>query len=67
MQAKDLLVRQRSDKDERVVLITLTDKGIELRKQAHDIPRNLLCRSDLQTEQVIELRENLKAMLAALT
>lgn len=67
MEAKGLLTRQRSDKDERIVLVQLTKKGCDLRAQAKDIPRELLCRSEVDVKQITELRESLKSMLAALS
>lgn len=67
MEAKELLTRQRSAKDERIVLVSLTPKGCDLRELAKAIPSELLCRSQVEAKQVIELRENLKDMLDALT
>lgn len=66
MAAKELLTRQRSDQDERIVLIKLTAKGRALREQAKAIPLQLLCRSNAKPEQVVELREHLKILLASL-
>ncbi len=66
MEAKGLLTRQRSEKDERIVLVSLSAKGRELRAQASDVPNALLCRSEVDSKQVIELRDSLKAMLSAL-
>lgn len=67
MESKGLLTRQRSDKDERVVLVTLTEKGTQLRHKAQHIPLDLLCGAETSPEQVIELRDKLKDMLAALS
>lgn len=67
METKGLLTRQRSDKDERIVLVKLTEKGCDLRDRAKDIPKELLCRSEVGVEQVTELRESLKSMLAVLS
>lgn len=66
METKQLLTRQRSDKDERIVLIKLTQKGCDLREDAKTVPYDLLCRSEVNAEQVIGLRDSLKAMLASL-
>lgn len=41
LETMELVVRCRSTQDERVVLITLTDKGRELREQSKDIPYQL--------------------------
>lgn len=67
MESKELLTRQRSTQDERIVLVGLTQKGCDLREQAKGIPNALLCNSDVEVKHVIELRESLKAMLEMLT
>lgn len=41
LETMELVVRCRSTQDERVVLITLTDKGRELREQAKEIPAKM--------------------------
>lgn len=56
MEAKELLARTRQKEDERVVLITLTKKGRELKKKAADIPHKLLEDIDLSREELIFLR-----------
>ncbi len=67
MEAKELLTRTRSDKDERIVLVALTEQGRAIREQASEIPQALLCRSSVTEQQVVELRESLKTMLSLLT
>lgn len=67
IESKGLLVRQRSDMDERIVLIGLTEKGIQLRRKAQHIPLDLLCSAQANPTQVVELRDKLKEMLAALS
>ncbi len=66
MEAKKLLTRQRSEQDERIVMVSLTGKGIELREEAKNVPLTLLCQSKVDAQQVIELRESLKLMLSSL-
>lgn len=41
LEVKGLLVRVRSETDERVVLAKITEKGMQLRQQAFQIPDNL--------------------------
>ncbi|MDO4648419.1 MAG: MarR family transcriptional regulator [Eubacteriales bacterium] len=41
MEEHGLLTRTRSTKDERVVVVTLTDKGRELKQKALEIPGNI--------------------------
>lgn len=67
MEAKALLTRTRSEKDERIVLVALTEQGCQLRERAKHIPAELLCRSDASMEKVIDLRVRLKEMLDSLS
>lgn len=67
MESKALLTRTRSEKDERIVLVSLTEQGCQLRERAKHIPFELLCRSDAPMEKVIDLRMRLKEMLDSLT
>lgn len=67
MEAKELLIRQRSEKDERIVMVSLSEKGRELRDQASKVPHALMCNSEVNAEQVSELRDSLKAMLSVLS
>lgn len=78
MEAKGLLSRQRSEQDERIVIVSLTVEGRALRDAARHIPQALLCQANVglegaegieesvQAEQLITLRETLKAMLKSL-
>jgi DNA-binding MarR family transcriptional regulator len=67
MEAKDLLTRKRSEQDERIVLVSLTSSGIDLREAAKLIPQALLCQGDADAKNLIQLRETLKSMLYALS
>jgi DNA-binding MarR family transcriptional regulator len=60
------MTRSRSDKDERIVLVALTDQGRAIRDQAREIPQALLCQSAVSEQQAVELRDSLKVMLSAL-
>ncbi|CCK76441.1 Transcriptional regulator, MarR family [Oleispira antarctica RB-8] len=66
MEAKGLLSRQRSEKDERIVIVSLTTAGIDLREAAKHIPQALLCQADVDNKHLIKLRETLKAVLRVL-
>ncbi|RYD97896.1 MAG: MarR family transcriptional regulator [Sphingobacteriales bacterium] len=56
MEVKELVARTRQKEDERVVLITLTKKGKDLKKRAADIPHKLLEDIDLTREELIFLK-----------
>lgn len=67
MEANGLLSRSRSKSDERVVNITLTTKGKDLRSQAADIPNSLVNKLDCYTmegEDLLSLKRILDSMLA---
>lgn len=66
MEVKGLLTRQRSAKDERMVVIRLTAAGSHLRESAKHIPQALLCQAGQEVKGLIELRETLKLVLNAL-
>ncbi len=66
MESKGLLQRQRSQLDERVVLVRLSQQGCQLREKAKGIPQSLMCQTQVEGEQVVALRESLKAMLAVM-
>lgn len=68
MEAKGLLSRQRSERDERIVMVSLTSEGQAMREAAKHIPQTLLCQTGAEVDagQLIELRETLKAMLESL-
>ena len=69
MEQQGLLMRKRSDKDVRKVLVQLTPKGINLQKEASKIPEELtklLSHSTLKLEDLIKLKESLNLMIAFL-
>ena len=59
------LNRTRSPKDERVVIITLTEKGRDLRRQALDVPSCIAGRVGLEPAKLVELKGLLEDLLAA--
>ncbi|WP_371229251.1 MarR family winged helix-turn-helix transcriptional regulator [Pseudomonas sp. QE6] len=67
LEAEGLITRTRSQADERVVQLHLTDKGRDLRRQAESIPGCILASSRLTLEklqrlqqELVELREQLQ-------
>ncbi|WP_275556062.1 MarR family transcriptional regulator [Mixta sp. Marseille-Q2659] len=66
LEAAGLLLRQRSRRDERQVVVTLTAEGRALREKALSIPESVLCASDCDLTalknlkgQLEQLRDNL--------
>lgn len=69
METNGLLSRNRSTKDERVVTISLTQKGIDLKQEALNIPselaNQLLC-SGVDSCEIEQLKQILDKMLATI-
>lgn len=63
MEQNGLLTRSRSQEDERMVLVALTEVGVSLRDRAAQIPQQLACNAGLQTEETIRLRDKIKSWL----
>lgn len=63
MEANELLKRKRSSTDERVVDIIISDRGKELEKKAESIPPAIKKALETNDEQLVLLREQLKALL----
>jgi len=56
LEAKDVVKRERSKEDERIVEISLTEKGIALKENASCIPNQLLAQVELTTEEINQLK-----------
>lgn len=70
MEQQGLLLRKRSDKDERKVIVQLTEKGKILQEQAAEIPKELIKRildSELKIEDLVKLKENLNSIISFLS
>jgi DNA-binding MarR family transcriptional regulator len=70
MEQQGLIVRTRSDKDERKVLISLTEEGYNLKVEAAQIPEELIKRlsdSDLKIENLVKLKESLNSLISLLS
>ncbi|AMC35214.1 MarR family winged helix-turn-helix transcriptional regulator [Janthinobacterium sp. B9-8] len=59
MESAALITRQRDNRDERQVRITLTPSGKALKETAQMIPVQLLCASGQSTETLMQLRSQL--------
>jgi DNA-binding MarR family transcriptional regulator len=57
--------RRRSETDERVLEITLTDAGVALRARAETIPPRIVERLGMQLDELERLRESLNQVIAA--
>ncbi len=66
METSNFITRSRSENDERKVVITLTEKGNQLKTLASAVPIELfkeLQNSNLTTQELIELRNTLNRLI----
>ncbi|WP_256757214.1 MarR family winged helix-turn-helix transcriptional regulator [Cohnella sp. WQ 127256] len=63
LESMGLLTRVRDKKDERSVIITLTEQGSLLKEKAIDIPERLFCQAGISTNEAEELRSQITEML----
>ncbi|EMY69331.1 MarR family winged helix-turn-helix transcriptional regulator [Leptospira vanthielii] len=52
-----LIQRKRNPDDERVVIVSLTKNGKQLREKAKSIPEQIFCLSGIEEKQAIQLKE----------
>jgi len=62
LEKMNLVKRQRSDKDERVVVVSLTKNGIDLETQVADIQNKVACRTHLNPRDFKELKNTLNQL-----
>ncbi|MCB2288424.1 MarR family transcriptional regulator [Clostridium sp. CS001] len=67
LESMNLVTRNRDTIDERNVYVTLTQKGIELKKLAIEIPSEILCSTGLTLENALLLKANINSLLLGLT
>ena len=65
LEAQGLIARARDPKDERRVIVALTDAGLALRDRAKTVPEKILCQLDLPLSELGDLRSRLKSLAVA--
>ncbi len=63
MESSGLIARDRSPEDERLVIVSVTDKGRQLEADAEKIPAHIKCRLKMSDYEVITLRDYIKKIL----
>ena len=66
LESQDYIKRNRSQKDERNVYISLTKKGKDFKDDALAIPKSLICTLDLDLDDGMLLLDNLHKMMNSL-
>ena len=62
-----LVIRSRSQSDERVRLISLSDAGKKLRQAAEQVPDMMMCKSKMTSEELSSLKQACDLLLKNLT
>jgi len=63
MEGNGLVRRCRSKKDERKVIVKITQKGEQLKEKAYEIPGKMFCQSGLSVEEFYGLKGDLEKLL----
>ncbi|ELK2034641.1 MarR family transcriptional regulator [Vibrio vulnificus] len=66
LEAKGIVERRRGQTDERVRELFLTEAGRALKRQAHQVPQNMLCRIDLSIDELVTLKSLCEKVLEKL-
>ncbi|WP_417346793.1 MarR family winged helix-turn-helix transcriptional regulator [Ferrimonas sp.] len=66
LEGKGLVVRGRSQQDERVRVITLTGEGKGLKERAKEVPHAMACRAGLAPEEAAQLKSLCQQLLSRL-
>jgi DNA-binding MarR family transcriptional regulator len=64
LEVAGLIARARDPRDERRVVVTLTDQGLALRDKALSIPEQIFCQVGLPLDELAALRDKLKTVAA---
>ena len=63
LEAMNLIERVRSSYDERQIIVSLTKKGLDLKKEVIDIPDKIICSTNLNIENAVSLKKHLDILL----
>lgn len=70
MEKQDLIIRKRSEEDERKVIIKLSEKGQKLKEKAANVPEHLysqLLENELDLDDLLKLKEKLDSIITTLS
>ena len=66
LEAMNLIERVRSSDDERLIIVSLTKKGLDLKKEVIDIPDKIICSTNLNIENAVSLKIHLDILLGGM-
>lgn len=64
MEQKNMVVRKRSSSDERIVKLSLTQKGIDLKEKAKEIPHRLMESMRVSEDELMQLKTIITKILS---
>ncbi|WP_297632547.1 MarR family transcriptional regulator [uncultured Clostridium sp.] len=56
LEGMNLVKKYRSDEDDRIVLVELTEEGVNLKEKVKDIPREIYCSTGMEVNELMELK-----------
>lgn len=63
LEQMELVIKYRDAKDDRVVIVELTEKGRDLKDKMIDVPNKAFCSVGISKEKVLELKKSLDFLL----
>lgn len=66
LEQRGLITRHRDVNDDRVVIVNLTEDGINLKSEILDVPGEVFCKMNISKNQAEELMHNLESLLQCL-
>ena len=66
LQSMNLLTKERTKEDDRVVMVKITDKGRLLKENIIEVPKNLSCKLNITEEEYLELKHMIDNVLEKL-
>lgn len=66
LEIKGFITRERSSEDERIRLVFLTQQGRELKERALSVPSGIFCKSQLDIEELQQLKATCEKLLVNL-
>lgn len=58
----ELVTRNRSTQDERILVVTLTDKGKALKERAKSVPKDIVSAIDITVEELTGIRQSMQEL-----
>lgn len=66
LESMELIKRYRDEKDDRAVIVELSDKGRLLKEDIVEVPKHMNCKVGVGKDEFIELKRNLDGLLRML-